>query len=106
MPRHRSVVEIAAMLMQFRNEFLVAARRLLPARFAHRFARAEEAAAAVEFALVAAPFLALLPMADLSVAAQQQLGQSQQWRPAVGGDVGLPQRTLLSANQSNGGERC
>ena len=48
------------MLMQFRNEFLVAARRLLPARFAHRFARAEEAAAAVEFALVAAPFLALL----------------------------------------------
>lgn len=60
MPRHRSVVEIAAMLMQFRNEFLVAARRLLPARFAHRFARAEEAAAAVEFALVAAPFLALL----------------------------------------------
>ena len=35
------------------------ARRMMPSA-AHRFARAEEAAAAVEFALVAAPFLALL----------------------------------------------
>jgi Flp pilus assembly protein TadG len=39
---------------------MVPARRLLRARSARRFARAEEAAAAVEFALVAAPFLALI----------------------------------------------
>lgn len=40
----------------------IAARmcRLLPARLARRFARQEDGAAAVEFALVAAPFLALL----------------------------------------------
>jgi len=35
-------------------------RRLLPARLARRFLRQEKGAAAVEFALVAAPFLALL----------------------------------------------
>ena len=32
----------------------------LPARLARRFARAQDGAAAVEFALVAAPFLALI----------------------------------------------
>jgi Flp pilus assembly protein TadG len=36
------------------------ARRLMRARIVRRFARGEEAAAAVEFALVATPFLALL----------------------------------------------
>jgi Flp pilus assembly protein TadG len=35
-------------------------RRLLPARLARRFVRQQSGAAAVEFALVAAPFLALL----------------------------------------------
>ena len=35
-------------------------RRLMPARIARRFARQQDGAAAVEFALVAAPFLALI----------------------------------------------
>jgi Flp pilus assembly protein TadG len=48
------------MLRTIREMLTIPARRLLPARLARRFARAEEAAAAVEFALVAAPFLALL----------------------------------------------
>ena len=43
-----------------RDKLLAPARRLLPGRLVRRFARAEDAAAAVEFALVAAPFLALL----------------------------------------------
>ena len=51
---------LAAMIRTIRNRLMVPARRLLPVRSARRFARAEEAAAAVEFALVAAPFLALI----------------------------------------------
>ncbi len=39
--------------------FLARIRQLLPARLARRFARRQDGAAAVEFALVAAPFLAL-----------------------------------------------
>jgi Flp pilus assembly protein TadG len=54
------VIDMAAMFKQLRNKLLAPARRLLPGRLARRFARAEDAAAAVEFALVAAPFLALL----------------------------------------------
>jgi len=41
------------------NRFVYCACRLLPARLARRFARQQEGAAAVEFALVALPFLAL-----------------------------------------------
>ena len=58
--RHRSFVELTAMLRRIRNSLMTPARRLVPARAARRFARAEDAAAAVEFALVAAPFLALI----------------------------------------------
>jgi Flp pilus assembly protein TadG len=47
------------MLRTLQNMLMAPARRLMP-RAAHRFARAEEAAVAVEFALVAAPFLALI----------------------------------------------
>jgi Flp pilus assembly protein TadG len=43
-----------------RRNFAVLIGRLLPARLARRFVRQQEGAAAVEFALVAAPFLALL----------------------------------------------
>jgi len=42
-----------------RSKFLTRLVRLLPGRVARRFARAQGGAAAVEFALVAAPFLAL-----------------------------------------------
>jgi Flp pilus assembly protein TadG len=42
-----------------RNRIARCACRLLPARLARRFLRQEEGAAAVEFALVATPFLAL-----------------------------------------------
>ncbi len=48
------------MLRTMRNTLMVPLRRLLRASSARRFVRAEEAAAAVEFALVAAPFLALI----------------------------------------------
>ncbi len=43
-----------------RNNFAALICRLLPARIARRFVRQQDGAAAVEFALVAAPFLALL----------------------------------------------
>lgn len=42
-----------------RRKFAVRLARLLPARLARRFVREENGAAAVEFALVAVPFLAL-----------------------------------------------
>lgn len=42
-----------------RNNFAACMHRLLPARVARRFVRQQDGAAAVEFALVAAPFLAL-----------------------------------------------
>ena len=47
------------MLDATRNIIAACARRLLPARIARRFVRQQDGAAAVEFALVAAPFLAL-----------------------------------------------
>ena len=43
-----------------RRNFAALMRRLLPARLARRFVRQQDGAAAVEFALVAAPFLALV----------------------------------------------
>ena len=42
-----------------RNKFTLHLRRLIPARLARSFWRRQDGAAAVEFALVAAPFLAL-----------------------------------------------
>lgn len=48
-----------AMFKAGRNRIARCACRLLPVRLAHRFLRQEEGAAAVEFALVATPFLAL-----------------------------------------------
>lgn len=42
-----------------RNEIAARMRRLMPGRIARRFVRQQDGAAAVEFALVAAPFLAL-----------------------------------------------
>lgn len=42
-----------------RGKFLTRLGRLLPSRLARRFVRRQDGAAAVEFALVAAPFLAL-----------------------------------------------
>ncbi len=48
------------MIRSIRNSVVAPARRLLRACGAQRFARGEEGAAAVEFALIATPFLALL----------------------------------------------
>jgi Flp pilus assembly protein TadG len=47
------------MLDATRKGIAACMRRLLPSRIARRFARQQDGAAAVEFALVAAPFLAL-----------------------------------------------
>ena len=47
------------MLERIRSKIAARVRRLLPARAARRFARQQDGAAAVEFALVALPFLAL-----------------------------------------------
>ena len=47
------------MLERLRSKIVPYVRRLLPARVACRFARHQDGAAAVEFALVALPFLAL-----------------------------------------------
>ena len=47
------------MLESIRGKIAAGIDRLLPARAARRFARQQDGAAAIEFALVAAPFLAL-----------------------------------------------
>jgi Flp pilus assembly protein TadG len=57
--RHLSVVSKVAMLDRIRRKIAARVHRLLPARAACRFARHQDGAAAVEFALVAVPFLAL-----------------------------------------------
>lgn len=48
------------MLDRIRRKIAARVHRLLPARAACRFARQQDGAAAIEFALVAAPFLALI----------------------------------------------
>jgi Flp pilus assembly protein TadG len=48
------------MLERIRSQIAARLHRLLPARAARRFARHQKGAAAIEFALVATPFLALL----------------------------------------------
>jgi Flp pilus assembly protein TadG len=68
----------------------------LPRRLAQRFARAEEAAAAVEFALVATPFLALL-FAILETALVFFAGQSLE---AAATDSG---RLIMTGQAQNGG---
>jgi len=57
--RHLSAVSKVAMVENTRGKIIAHVRRLLPARAARRFAQQQDGAAAVEFALVAAPFLAL-----------------------------------------------
>jgi Flp pilus assembly protein TadG len=57
---HHSAVETVAMFDATRSKFADRLRRLLPGRVARRFVRQQDGAAAVEFALVAAPFLALI----------------------------------------------
>jgi Flp pilus assembly protein TadG len=58
--RHLSTVSKVAMLERIQGKVAPFLRRLLPTRAARRFARHQDGAAAVEFALVAVPFLALL----------------------------------------------
>jgi Flp pilus assembly protein TadG len=50
----------AAMLETLRSKIATRARPLLPVRVVRRFARHQDGAAAVEFAMIAVPFLALL----------------------------------------------
>jgi Flp pilus assembly protein TadG len=57
--RHLSVISKVAMLDRIRRKIAARVHRLLPARAACHFARHQDGAAAVEFALVALPFLAL-----------------------------------------------
>jgi Flp pilus assembly protein TadG len=57
--RHLSAVAKVAMLESTRGKIAAGIYRLLPSRAARRFARQQDGAAAVEFALVALPFLAL-----------------------------------------------
>jgi Flp pilus assembly protein TadG len=58
--RHLSAVSKVAMLERIRSKIAARVYRLLPARAAYRFARHQDGAAAVEFALIAVSFLALL----------------------------------------------
>src|ERR1039457_6200716 len=58
--RHLSAVSKVAMFERIRSKIAARVHRLLPARAACRFARHQDGAGAVEFALVAVPFLALL----------------------------------------------
>jgi Flp pilus assembly protein TadG len=58
--RHLSSVSKVAMLGRIQSKVAPFLRRLMPTRVARRFARHQDGAAAVEFALVALPFLALL----------------------------------------------
>jgi Flp pilus assembly protein TadG len=51
---------MAAMLDRIRNKLVISGRRLLARRIGRGFARADDGAAAIEFALVATPFLALI----------------------------------------------
>jgi Flp pilus assembly protein TadG len=57
--RHLSAAPRVVMLERLRSKIVPYVRRLLPGRIARHFARQEDGAAAVEFALVALPFLAL-----------------------------------------------
>lgn len=84
------------MLKQLRDKLRISACRLLPARLARGFARAEDAAAAVEFALVAAPFLALL-FAILETALVFFAGQSLE---AAASDAG---RLIMTGQAQSGG---
>jgi Flp pilus assembly protein TadG len=58
--RHLSAVSKVAMHESTRGKIAAGIHRLLPARAARRFARQQDGAAAVEFALVALPFFALI----------------------------------------------
>jgi len=59
-PRHRSKVETVVMPRHIRSTLAHCARRLLPGRAVRCFVRRQDGAAAVEFGLVALPFLALI----------------------------------------------
>jgi Flp pilus assembly protein TadG len=58
--RHLSAIWTVAMFETTRSKIAARVRRLMAGRVARRFARHQDGAAAVEFALVAVPFLALL----------------------------------------------
>ena len=58
--RHLKMVSKVAMLECTRSQIAARLYRLIPTRVARRFTRHQKGAAAVEFALVAIPFLALM----------------------------------------------
>jgi Flp pilus assembly protein TadG len=57
--RHHLAIETLVMTKTSRSKIAACIHRLLPARLARHFVRQQDGAAAVEFALVALPFLAL-----------------------------------------------
>ena len=58
--RHLTLVSKVAMLERIRSQIAARLHRLTPTRVVRRFTRHQKGAAAIEFALVATPFLALL----------------------------------------------
>ena len=56
---HLSAVKMVAMFKSARSKVAVRMRRLMPLRIARKFARRQDGTAAIEFAVIATPFLAL-----------------------------------------------
>ncbi len=84
------------MFDRIRSNIAAHVARLLPARAAHRFARHQDGAAAVEFALVALPFLALM-FAILETALVFFAGQTLEAAAAQAG------RLIMTGQAQNAG---
>jgi Flp pilus assembly protein TadG len=94
--RHLLGVSRVAMFESARGKIAAGVHRLLPARAARRFARQQDGAAAVEFALVAVPFLALT-FAILETALVFFAGQTLE---SAVSDAG---RLIMTGQAQNGG---
>jgi Flp pilus assembly protein TadG len=94
--RHLSAVSKSAMFKGIPRQLAVRLRRLSPARVARRFARHQKGAAAVEFALVALPFLALT-FAILETALVFFAGQTLESAATEAG------RLIMTGQAQNGG---
>ena len=85
-----------------RAKITACALRLLPARAARRFARHEDGAAAVEFALIAVPFLALL-FAILETALVFFAGQTLEAATAAASRLILTGQAQTTTSPTSGG---
>jgi Flp pilus assembly protein TadG len=84
------------MLDHIRSRLAARVRRFMPARVARRFARQQDGAAAVEFGLIALPFLALM-FAILETALVFFAGQTLEAAAATAG------RLIMTGQAQNGG---